>query len=66
MIYQNAHVDRTKTAKPTVANDPHAISSPSSKSSRVACVERDGGMLTGEAEVNLRRLRLSHLQASDK
>jgi hypothetical protein len=39
------HIDGSKTLKPTVANDPHAISSPSSKSSRVACAERDGGML---------------------
>lgn len=37
-------MDRTKTLKPTVANDPHAISSPSSKSFRVACAGR-GGML---------------------
>ena len=42
--HQDIHMDSTKTLKPTVANDPHAISSPSSKSSRVACAGR-GDML---------------------
>ena len=45
MIHQDIHMDRIKTLKPTVANDPHAISSPSSKSSRVAGAGC-GGMLS--------------------
>ena len=44
-IHKDIHIDGRKTLKPTVANDPHAISSPSSKSFRVACAGRDCGML---------------------